>query len=198
MVTLQRRLAADVLKCGARRLWFDPAEMNEISSVNSRAAIRKMVRDGVIIKKPVRIRSRASWRKRKEAKSKGRHMGLGKRKGTREARTPSKTLWIKRLRVLRRLLKKYREMKKIDRHMYHTLYMKSKGNEFKSKRNLMEAVWKLKAEKARSQQIKEQLEARRNRTQLAKEKRAAKESRRAERAREEAAAAAKRFGAKKQ
>ena len=72
---LQKRLAASVLKCGQRKIWLDPNETNEIALANSRRNIARLHRDGLIIKKPTVVHSRARVSLRNEAKRKGRHTG---------------------------------------------------------------------------------------------------------------------------
>jgi large subunit ribosomal protein L19e len=167
---LQKRLSQKILRCGKGKVWMDPNEINEIAMANSRKNIRKLIKDGFILKKPSDIHSRARTRKYHEAKKKGRHTGPGKRRGTKNARTPEKKVWIRRIRVLRRLLKKYRASKKIDRHMHHELYLKAKGNVFKSKRTLQEHIFKAKAESAYSRNVSDQAQAHKDRSKIPRKK----------------------------
>jgi len=138
---------------------LDPAETSEIALANSRENVRKLIKDGFVIRKPNVIHSRARKHIRDEAVRKGRHTGMGKRKGTRNARLPYKVIWVRRLRVLRRMLQKYRDAKKIDKHMYRSLYLQVKGNKYKTKRTLMETIHRLKSEKNRVQVIEDQAAA---------------------------------------
>ena len=84
----QKRLASSVVGCGKRKIWLDPNEVNEISNANSRQTIRKLVSDGLIIRKQVTMHSRARARELVAARRIGRHRGFGKRKGTADARMP--------------------------------------------------------------------------------------------------------------
>ncbi|CZT01775.1 probable 60S ribosomal protein L19 [Rhynchosporium agropyri] len=164
-LTTQKRLAASVVGCGKRKIWLDPNETSEISNANSRQTIRKLVADGLIIQKPVTMHSRSRARDLTAARKLGRHRGFGKRKGTADA-----LVWMRRLRVLRRLLVKYRASGKIDKHLYHELYHLSKGNTFKHKRALVEHIHRAKAEKARERVIKEEMDAKRLKTKAARER----------------------------
>ncbi|EPY53502.1 60S ribosomal protein L19 [Schizosaccharomyces cryophilus OY26] len=171
-LSTQKRLASSVLNCGKRKVWMDPNELSEISNANSRQNIRKLVKDGLLIRKPNLMHSRFRIRKTHAAKRLGRHTGYGKRKGTAEARMPSAVVWMRRQRVLRRLLRKYRETGKIDKHLYHSLYLAAKGNTFKHKRALIEHIQRAKAEANRTKLLQEQQDARRARSKAARLRRA--------------------------
>merc|ERR1711997_771986 len=134
------------------------------------------IRDGFIIKKPKKIHSRFRARRRAVEKKRGRHLGLGSRKGCANARNPVKLLWMKRQRALRRLLKRYYESGKIDRKMYHRYYLRAKGATFKNKAALIERVDHELMEKKRSAQLLEQYKIRREEALLRKKE---KEERRA-------------------
>jgi large subunit ribosomal protein L19e len=159
---MQRRLASSVLKCGRNRVWLDPEEAAKVGDASTRVHIRSLINNGLIRKKNVEIHSRSRANARMLEKRKGRHMGIGKRRGTKNARMPEKILWIRKIRTLRRLLKKYRAHGKIDSSLYKELYLLSKGNMFKNKKVLIEEVIKRKQEGIREEKLNQQQQERRD------------------------------------
>ena len=72
-----------------------------------------------------------------------------------------KVCWMRRQRALRRLLRKLRKNRKIDKNLYHKFYLGSKGNLYKNKKVLIEAVHKERNEKVRVEKIEQEQKARR-------------------------------------
>ena len=128
----QKRMAAEILKCGENRVYFDPYLIDEIKMAITREDIRNLDKEGIIIKKYKKGNSKYRKNLLHERKKKGRARGLGKRKGTKNARFPKKKMWMNRIRPQRRELKKLRDRKLITTATYRKLYKNAKGGMFTS------------------------------------------------------------------
>lgn len=135
-LTAQKRIAADILKCGENRVYFDPYLMDEIKMAITREDIRNLIKEGIIQKKYKKGISKQRKNIRHERKKKGLARGFGKRKGSKYARMPKKRAYIKRIRPIRRELRKLRDRKLITPAIYRKLYRNAKGGMFTSVRQL--------------------------------------------------------------
>jgi large subunit ribosomal protein L19e len=151
----QRRLAADLLKCGIHRVRFDDRRLEDIAEAVTRSDIRKLISSKAIFSLKKKGTSRGRFRFLKFQKSKGRRRGHGTRRGGKRARSPKKRRWIMVIRPIRERLASLREKGIIDKHMYRTFYRQAKGNMFKNKAHMnqhleMKGI-KLKDEKAKKE-----------------------------------------------
>lgn len=135
-LTTQRRISADLLKCGESRVWFDPNRLNEIKEAITKIDIRSLINDRAIQKKQKQSISGFRHKKRLIQKRKGRLGGIGSRKGGKSVRTRAKRTWIEKIRLQRKFLKQLRSKKIITPKIYKPLYMKSKGGFFRSKAHI--------------------------------------------------------------
>ena len=136
MLDVQRRLAAQMLKCGKNRVKFDPDSLEEIKEAITKADIRGLIGKRIISKKRLLNTSRFWARKTKHQKGLGKQKGHGSRKGKKTARTNPKRTWINKIRLQRSYIKSLRDSNSLLPDHYHELYMKSKGGFFRSLRHL--------------------------------------------------------------
>ena len=136
MLDVQRRLAAQILKCGKNRIRFDTERLDDIKEAITKSDIRSLISNGIISKKRLLNTSRFWARKRKEQKSYGKQKGFGSRKGKKTARLNPKRTWMNKIRLQRSFIKSLRDSGSLTSAAYHELYMKSKGGFFRSLRHL--------------------------------------------------------------
>lgn len=132
----QRRMAAEILKCGVNRVWMDQDRLEEIAKAVTKDDIRILINGKAIQSR--QIQGISSGRKKLVAsqKEKGRRRGHGSRKGAKYARLPKKERWIRTIRPIRTYLRSLRDEKQINATTYRKYYMRAKGGEFRSKHHL--------------------------------------------------------------
>jgi large subunit ribosomal protein L19e len=104
----QKRVAAELLKCGESRVWIDPNRAEDVADAITRS----------------------------DQKAKGRRRGQGSRRGRKHARKPSKETWMQAIRPIRRRLRELRDGGTIDTGTYRKYYMQAKGGVFKNRSHL--------------------------------------------------------------
>ncbi len=133
---LQKKLAADVLKCSKKRVVFDKDRLTDIKEAITKADIKSLVAGKAIKKKPVKGVSKARAKVRLVQKRKGKRKGKGSKKGKRTSRLSKKEAWINLIRAQRKLLKDLRDKEIVSKADYQKLYKKSKGGFFRSRRHI--------------------------------------------------------------
>lgn len=132
----QKRMAADILKCGRNRVWIDPDHIDTVADAVTRDDIRRLIGQGLIDKKQKKGVSRGRARQTKAQKDKGKQKGEGSRKGAKGARESKKSRWMRTIRPLRRRLRELRDEEEITPAQYRHFYREAKGGAFRSVRHL--------------------------------------------------------------
>ncbi len=130
-IKFTKRVASQLLSRGVHAIRVNPSAFEEASKAITREDVRRLISAGSIFalkeKHNVSARSKLLKQKREE----GRSRGTGSRRGTRKARAG--TGWEKKVRSQRFLLKRLKEMGKLDTVMFNKMYGLVKGNTYSSK-----------------------------------------------------------------
>lgn len=133
----QRRMAAQIMKCGIGRVWIGPDADEDVKSAITKEDIRSLISSGTIRLRQEKGISRGRTRKNFLQKRKGLRKGIGSRKGRATARQDPKDVWVERIRNLRELSLSLKQKGAITNKTYRILREKSKGGLFRSRRHIM-------------------------------------------------------------
>ena len=103
---VQKRIAANILKCSPKRVAFNPERLEEIKEAITKSDIKGLAGKGLIKEKPKAGISRVRTNHNLKQRAKGRQKGHGNRKGRKTARSPAKETWMTKVTVQRNLIKK--------------------------------------------------------------------------------------------
>ncbi len=139
-LTPQKKIAAKILGTGVKRVWIDPDVEEDLSLALTREDIRNLIANKIIRKKPIKGVSRGRARVISDQKKKGKRRGHGSLKGRKGSRQPSKKLWMTKVRTQRRYLRGLRDSESITPAQYRSIYVKVKGNSYRSVGHLKNVI----------------------------------------------------------
>jgi large subunit ribosomal protein L19e len=128
----QRRMAAEILKCGRNRVYINPNNIDDIAEAVTRGDVRRLINEGVIKARPKEGTSTGRKKARMAQKDVGKRKGHGSRKGSKYARFPKKRRWINTIRPIRKALRNYRANGNISSETYRHYYRNASGGNFRS------------------------------------------------------------------
>jgi large subunit ribosomal protein L19e len=135
-LSVQKRLAASILSCSPKRVWFDPSRLDEIKEVITKQDLRSLISDGTIRKIQAKGVSRVRANARMVQRRKGRQAGGGSRKGTANTHRDTKLDWMERVRVQRAFVAQMRGHQSISHDAAKDVLRKVKGGFFRSRRHI--------------------------------------------------------------
>ncbi len=62
-ITNQKKMAAQILKCGVNRVWVDPRYVDQVSGAVQKSDIRELIEEGLIRAREIQGTSRVRARK---------------------------------------------------------------------------------------------------------------------------------------
>ena len=92
-ITNQKKMAAQLLKCGVHRVWINPSYLDQVAQSVQKEDIREAIDNGWIKAKAIQGTSRVRALKRQNQKKKGRRKGQGKRSVLQTPQSSSSSGW---------------------------------------------------------------------------------------------------------
>jgi large subunit ribosomal protein L19e len=134
--TTQKRISAQLLKVGTKKVWFDPEKLTEIKEAITKSDIRSLIAAKSIKIKKAPLQSRSGARKITLQKRKGNQKGPGSRKGKKTARLSKKEAWMSKIRTQRKFIRELKEKKLVESLIYKNILAKAKGGFFRNRRHI--------------------------------------------------------------
>jgi large subunit ribosomal protein L19e len=138
----KKRLASRVTGVGVHRIKFDTDHLDDIADAITRENIRSLITANTIKIKSFTGTSKGRAHEKKAQRNK-RGTKQGSKRGAKGARVGKKTVYVAKVRALRRLLKIAKDRKDLTNPEFWALYKKVGGNTVRNKahlRTLMEEI----------------------------------------------------------